>query len=139
MSIISEHPQKGEIDCLIRSGDFSYRELEKELKTRFGLQISYKSIQQYHTKELGGMVDIKEGEKGSGVAASPIDMAKVEQTVNELLKDCGDSHVKRQTARLYAIQMQITEHALLQHTQGIARYPSEYIKNLQIFSNILMK
>jgi hypothetical protein len=140
MGLISEHPKKLEIDTLIKSG-LSYRELEKAIKERFGLQISYRSIQTYHTKELGGEIDnsSETGDFGGGAVAIPLDMAKVESEVLELTQKYGDSPVKKRVAKLYAIQLQITENALLQHTQGIARYPSEYIKNLQIFSNILMK
>lgn len=137
MSILSTHPNKLEIDALIKSNKFSYRELETEFAAKFGLRISYKSIQTYHTKELGGTIDTDNSQ--SDATGFELDNEKLEQTVRELLQEIGSSILKRQTARLFAIQMQITENALLQHSQGIARYPSEYVRNLQIFSNILMK
>lgn len=141
MSILSEHPQKQAIDVLIMSNSFSYRELQSELEKRFGVKISYKSIQQYHTKELGGAVTVGDGDGGSGDGSNcvPIDNEKLEELVLELTKKYGESPIKKHTAKLYAIQMQITEHALLEHTKGLSRYPSEYVKNLQILSNLLMK
>lgn len=142
MSVITKHPQKEGIDALIKSNQYSYRELETELKTRFGLAISFKSIQAYHTKELGGVVDISTdggGAGGNDPTPLPLDMAKVEELVLELTKKYGDSPIKKSTAKMYAIQSQITENALLSHSQGLCRYPSEYVKNLQILSNLLTK
>lgn len=142
MTMIKKHPQKDEIDTLIKSNKYSYRELETELKSRFGLAISFKSIQAYHTKELGGVVDISTdggGAGGNDPTPLPLDMAKVEELVLELTKKYGDSPIKKSTAKMYAIQSQITENALLSHSQGLCRYPSEYVKNLQILSNLLTK
>lgn len=142
MSVITKHPQKEGIDALIKSNKYSYRELETELKSRFGLSVSFKTIQAYHTKELGGVVDISTdggGAGGNDPTPLPLDMAKVEELVLELTKKYGDSPIKKSTAKMYAIQSQITENALLSHSQGLCRYPSEYVKNLQILSNLLTK
>lgn len=144
MGILNKHERKAEIDALIKSNRYSYRELETELKTRFGVAISFKSIQAYHVKELGGAVDIStdgggDGGGGNDPTPLPLDMGKVEELVLELTKKYGDSPIKKSTAKMYAIQSQITENALLSHSQGLCRYPSEYVKNLQILSNLLTK
>ena len=146
MSMLSEHPKKAEINALITSNVYSYRELEKELATRFGVKISYKSIQQYHTKELNGLVDTSEagdgGDGGDGGEKITLDTEKINSLVKELttvgFTDQKET-LKGEIAELFAIQLQITKHALLQHTNGLARYPSEYVRNLMLFSNLLLK
>ena len=143
MSMLSEHPKKAEINALITSNVYSYRELEKELATRFGVKISYKSIQQYHTKELNGLVDTSEAGDGGDVGEKiALDTEKINSLVKELttvgFTDQKET-LKGEIAELFAIQLQITKHALLQHTNGLARYPSEYVRNLMLFSNLLLK
>ena len=145
MSILSKHPQKIEIDRLIKSNAYSYRQLQTEFLTRFGVSISFKSIQQYHTKELGGAVDIpsdndNDNDNG-GTGLVPLDNDKVTDLINELKDGWGNSGqtVKNELFELFAIQTQITKNALLQHVNGNARYPSEYVKNLQIFANLILR
>ena len=145
MSVITKHPQKEGIDALIKSNQYSYRELEKELKSRFGLSVSFKTIQAYHSKELGGIVDVPNNETGEPTGeVIALDMTKIAALVSELTisgkgTDKPVTALKTEIAELFAIQLQITKHALLQHTKGTARYPSEYVKNLQIFSNLMLK
>ena len=144
MSILSTHPNKLEIDALIKSNKFSYRELETEFAAKFGLRISYKSIQTYHTKELGGVVDINENEDGGTGEIIALDMVKIAALVAELTTggnstDKPVTALKTEIAELFAIQLQLTKHALLEHSKGRSRYPSEYVRNLQIFSNLMLK
>lgn len=145
MSVITKHPQKEGIDALIKSNKYSYRELETELKSRFGLSVSFKTIQAYHSKELGGIIDIHTNDTpettGEIIA---LDTNKIAALVLELTTGGNNTDkpvtaLKTEIAELFAIQLQITKHALLQHTKGAARYPSEYVKNLQIFSNLMLK
>ena len=143
MSILSKHPEKIEIDRLIKSNAYSYRQLQTEFLTRFGVNISFKSIQQYHIKELNGAVDIPSdnGDGDGGTGLVPLDNDKVTDLINELKDGWGNSGqtVKNELFELFAIQTQITKNALLQHVNGNARYPSEYVKNLQIFANLILR
>lgn len=145
MSVISEHPQKAEIEALIKSNSYSYRELQNELLSRFNCKISYNNIQKYHQKELGGTFDFeKENEQFNQGEEIALDMVKIGELVEELTKGGTDSEkprnaLKTEISELFAIQLQITKHALLQHTKGLGRYPSEYVRNLMLFSNLLLK
>lgn len=144
MSVISEHPQKAEIEALIKSNSYSYRELQSELLSRFNCKISYNNIQKYHQNQLGGVFDFeKENEEGSPTETIVLDQEQISRLVKELSLDApfmdAKETLKNEITELFAIQLQITKHALLQHTKGLGRYPSEYVRNLMLFSNLLLK
>lgn len=147
MGLISEHKDRIEIEQLIKSGAFSYRELQTELLTRFGLKISYKSIQQYHTKELRGEVDIAQINEDEMSGFLELDEDEMSNFLGTIVvnsktwdgKEDRDKNVKNSLAEIFTYQLFLTKAALKAHIKGQKRYPSEHIKNLQILSNLLIK
>lgn len=136
--VISEHPQKSKIDALICSG-LSYRDLEQTLKQDFGINVSYKTISLYHKNELSGFVEPE-------TEPEPIEPFELDfETIRTLTTELQNGQtgvgtvLHREFAELVAVQIQLTKNALIQHAKGLARYPSEYVRNLQTLTGIMYK
>jgi|JI6StandDraft_1071083.scaffolds.fasta_scaffold153727_3 transposase len=139
---ILEHPEKEQIDTLICSG-LSSREVEKILKSEFGLSVSYKTISLYHKNELNGLIlEPTEGSETEGLLeAFDLDLTTIQTLKSELQegKNGVGTVLHREFAELVAIQIQLTKNALQNHAKGKGRYPSEYVRNLQILTGIMYK
>ena len=139
---ILEHPEKAQIDTLICSG-LSSREVEKILKSDFGLSVSYKTISLYHKNELGGTIlEPSEGLETEGTLEPfELDLETIQTLKTELQagKNGVGTVLHREFAELVAIQIQLTKNALKNHASGKGRYPSEYVRNLQILTGIMYK
>ena len=139
---ILEHPEKAQIDTLICSV-LSSREVGKILKSDFGLSVSYKTISLYHKNELGGTIlEPSEGLETEGTLEPfELDLETIQTLKTELQagKNGVGTVLHREFAELVAIQIQLTKNALQNHANGKGRYPSEYVRNLQILTGIMYK
>lgn len=143
--LILEHPNKTEIDTILR-GTGSYRDKELKLQKELAIKISYKTLCDYHKNFLGSKLDLDTDLENTNTPVPlSLDFTEIETLTkkmkNELCDIAGDldffDTVKKETIELFTLQSAITKDALLKYARGECKYPSEHIKNLQIFTNLL--
>ena len=143
--LILNHPQKMLIDSVLMQ-NISSREKAKLLAEKYGIKISHSVLAKYHTEYLAGVVnvdadDIDADDTDAPAAPLNIDADDIDTLANELNKaeNVSGGALKREISELLALQILITKDALKKHIAGTARYPTEYIRNLNTISNLLTK
>jgi len=142
--LILNHPKKAIIDSVCLQ-NISSRDKAKTLAEKHGISISHGVLAKYHATYLRGEIDTpdKDLEELEGVFSAPldIDLSLVDRLASELNKDenSANSVLKRELSELLALQIGITKDALKKHISGVARYPTEYIRNLNIIASLLTK
>lgn len=143
--LILEHPQKMLIDSVLMQ-NISSREKAKLLAEKYGIKISHSVLAKYHSTYLKGEIDISDNDNDNDLeAGAPVplnlDLGEIDKLADELNKaeNIGGGALKREISELLALQILITKDALKKHIAGTARYPTEYIRNLNTISNLLTK
>jgi len=145
-NLILTHPQKTLIDSVLLQ-NISSRQKAKILAEKYGIKISHSVLAKYHTNYLKGEIDISSDSDNDSdndsEAGTPLnlDLGEINELADALNKDENFSNgiLKREFSELLALQIAITKDALKKHIAGLARYPTEYIRNLNIISNLLTK
>ena len=145
-NLILSHPQKTLIDSVLLQ-DLSSRQKAALLAEKYGIKISHSVLAKYHTTHLKGEINISsdsdndsDNDSSTGAPLN-LDLGEINELADALNKDenFGASVLKREFSELLALQIAITKDALKKHIAGVARYPTEYIRNLHIISNLLTK
>lgn len=136
---ILDHPHRTEIDAVICSGG-TLREIRETLKRSFAVDLSQKTICKYRQDYLPDF------EPNSQPEPEPIEPFELDfETIQTLTTELQNGKIgigtvlHREYAELVAVQIQLTKNALIQHAKGLARYPSEYVRNLSILTGIMNK
>lgn len=144
-NLILTHPQKMLIDSVLLQ-NISSREKAKLLAEKYGIKISHSVLAKYHSTYLKGEIDISDSDNDNDLeAGAPVplnlDLGEIDKLADELNKaeNIGGGALKREISELLALQILITKDALKKHIAGLARYPTEYIRNLNTISNLLTK
>lgn len=144
-NLILTHPQKTLIDSVLLQ-NISSREKAKLLAEKHGIKISHSVLAKYHSTYLKGEIDISDSDNDNDLeAGAPVplnlDLGEIDKLADELNKaeNIGGGALKREISELLALQILITKDALKKHIAGLARYPTEYIRNLNTISNLLTK
>lgn len=126
--------------------NISSREKAKLLAEKYGIKISHSVLAKYHSTYLKGEIDISDSDNDNDLeAGAPVplnlDLGEIDKLADELNKaeNIGGGALKREISELLALQISITKDALKKHIAGLARYPTEYIRNLNTISNLLTK
>lgn len=144
-NLILNHPKRGEIENVIKMQGLSYRAKAAFLAEKHGVSLSHSVLAKYHTAHLSGEIDASDAGENETFDGAPvalnIDLESINLLASELNKDenSGNAPLKKELSELLAMQILITKEALANHIAGVGRYPSEYIRNLQVIANLLTK
>lgn len=143
--LILSHPQKTLIDSVLMQ-NLSSRQKAALLAEKYGIKISHSILAKYHSTYLKGEIDISDSDNDSDNDSSTgaplnLDLDAISELADALNKaeNIGGGALKREISELLALQIAITKDALKKHIAGTARYPTEYIRNLNTISNLLTK
>lgn len=148
MSLIENHPRRVEIESILAK-DLSYRQKAELIKKEVGVSVSHKTLQVYHTTKMNGEIITNDAdtdaETDGETSGTPVKIDQKElETIalkvkNASNKDGATSALRKELSELFALQLLLTKDALQRHANGEIRYPSEHVRNLQIFANMIGK
>lgn len=148
MSLIENHPRRFEIEGILAK-DLSYRQKAELIKKEVGVSVSHKTLQVYHTTKMNGEITTNnadaDAETDGETSGTPvkIDQKELEDIALRIKRAGGKGYalnvLRDELSELLAMQILLTKDALKRHTNGEIRYPSEHVRNLQIFANMIGK